>query len=68
MTSRAQPWPLHPPPGPAEALASWLDRTARLYGLSAGDLLRHNLGAASFLLAGQADNDLDWDPHLCRGK
>jgi hypothetical protein len=55
-------WPLHPPPGPAEALSSWLDRTARLYGLSAADLLRHNLGSASFTLSGRDDLDLDWDP------
>lgn len=55
-------WPLHPCPGPAEALSSWLDRTARLYGLSAGDLLRHNLGSASFTLPGHGDLDLDWDP------
>jgi len=39
-------WPLHPSPGPVEALSSWLGRTARLYGLAAGDLLRHNLGSA----------------------
>jgi hypothetical protein len=55
-------WPLHPCPGPAEALSSWLDRTARLYGLSAADLLRHNLGSASLTLPGREDLDLDWDP------
>lgn len=55
-------WPLHPCPGPVEALSSWLDRTARLYGLSAGDLLRHNLGPASFALLARDDLDLDWDP------
>jgi hypothetical protein len=55
-------WPLHPCPGPAGALSSWLDRTARLYGLSAADLLRHNLGSAAFTLAGRGDLDLDWDP------
>lgn len=55
-------WPLHPCPGPAEALSSWLDRTARLYGLSAADLLRHNLGSVSFTLSGRDDLDLDWDP------
>jgi hypothetical protein len=55
-------WPLHPRPGPAEALSSWLDRTARLYGLTAADLLRPNLGPASFTLAGLGDLDLDWDP------
>ena len=55
-------WPLHPRPGPVEALSSWLDRTARVYDLSAADLLHHNLGAASFTLAGRDDLDLDWDP------
>lgn len=55
-------WPLHPRPGPVEALSSWLDRTARLYDLTAADLLRHNLGSASFTLAGRDDLDLDWDP------
>ena len=55
-------WPLHPRPGPVEALSSWLARTARLYGLTAEDLLRHNLGPASFALAGLGDLDLDWDP------
>jgi transposase InsO family protein len=55
-------WPLHPCPGPAEALSSWLDRTARLYGLSAGDLLRHNLGSAFLALPGRDDLDLYWDP------
>jgi len=55
-------WPLHPRPGPVEALSSWLGRTARLYGLTAEDLLRHNLGSASFALAGLGDLDLDWDP------
>jgi hypothetical protein len=47
-------WPLHPCPGPAEALSSWLDRTASLYGMSAADLLRHNLGSVSFTLACRA--------------
>ena len=55
-------WPLHPRPGPVEALSSWLDRTARLYALTAEDLLRHNLGSASFTRAGLGDLDLDWDP------
>ena len=55
-------WPLHPRPGPVEALSSWLDRMARLYDLTAADLLRHNLGSASFALAGRGGLDLDWDP------
>jgi hypothetical protein len=45
-----------------EALSSWLDRTARLYDLTAEDLLRHNLGSASFALAARDSWDLDWDP------
>ena len=35
---------------------------ARLYDLTAADLLRHNLGSASFALAGRGGLDLDWDP------
>ncbi len=57
-------WPVHPRPGPVEALSSWLGRTARLYNLSADDLLRHNLGSACFTLLARddLDLDLDWDP------
>lgn len=55
-------WPLHPRPGPGEALSSWLKRTAGLYGLSAGDLLRHNLDAASALLDDPSPDEVDWDP------
>jgi hypothetical protein len=62
LPGAAPRWPLHPRPGPAEALTSWLDRTARLYDLSARDLLRHNLGSASFTLLARYDLDLDWDP------
>lgn len=40
-------WPLHPRPGPDEALSSWLARVAGVYGLPVQDLLRHNLGLAS---------------------
>lgn len=28
------PWPLHPPPGPLEAMTSWLRRTCTYYGLA----------------------------------
>ena len=27
------PWPLHPPPGDGEALTSWLNRLAEVYGM-----------------------------------
>ncbi|MEU7835693.1 MULTISPECIES: TniQ family protein [unclassified Nonomuraea] len=40
-------WPVHPEPGPGEALTSWLGRLAGLYRLSVEQLLTHNLGAAS---------------------
>lgn len=55
-------WPLHPRPGPGEALSSWLERTAQLYGLSVKDLVRHNLGPASTLLEDPDPVELDWDP------
>lgn len=55
-------WPLHPRPGPVEALSSWLGRTAGLYDLTAVDLLHHNLGSASFALAARGGLDLDWHP------
>jgi hypothetical protein len=43
-------WPLHPPPADGEALSSWLIRLADGYGMTPGQLVRHNLGAASFEL------------------
>lgn len=43
MTPR---WPLHPQPGPLEALSSWLTRIADLYHLSVAELLTGNLGLA----------------------
>jgi hypothetical protein len=55
-------WPLHPRPGPVEALSSWLQRLARLYGLSVTDLLRHNLGAESAQVTDSVLADLDFDP------
>jgi hypothetical protein len=55
-------WPLHPRPGPDEALSSWLARVAGVYGLPVRDLLRHNLGQASALADDPAAADLDWDP------
>ncbi|WP_341358471.1 TniQ family protein [Georgenia sp. M64] len=36
-------WPLHPPPGDGEALSSWLNRLAEIYGLSVEELIRHDL-------------------------
>lgn len=62
MTSGTRRWPLHPPPGPGEALTSWLARMAGLYGMTAGYLLRHNLGEASALLDDPRAADLDFDP------
>lgn len=47
-------WPLHPAPLPGEALTSWLNRIAGAYGLTAADLLAHNLGPTS-LVAGRSD-------------
>jgi hypothetical protein len=60
--SNQRRWPLHPLPGPVEALSSWLTRLAPLYGLSVPALLRHNLGVASCQLSDAALADLDWDP------
>lgn len=55
-------WPLHPQPAPGEALSSWLTRLAGVYGLSVEDLLRHNLGPASFEVGDRNAGGLDWDP------
>lgn len=51
-------WPLHPRPGPLESLSSWLNRLARVYDLSAKDLLARNLD----LLDLAVPADLDFDP------
>jgi TniQ len=59
---RTRRWPLHPPPGPGEALTSWLDRLAALYGMPASHLLRRSLGEASLLLDDPQAVDLDFDP------
>ena len=61
MTRR---WPLHPPPGEGEALTSWLNRLAEVYGLSVEDLLRHNLAAPGVDLPDQRTLDLDPPPWL----
>jgi len=54
---------MHPQPAPGEALSSWLARVAAVYGLPVQDLLRHNLGLASFDPGGGRDAAaLDWDP------
>ena len=60
-TAGACRWPLHPPPGPLEALSSWLERIAFCYGLAGRDLVRHNLGPGAVALS-DAVQDLDWDP------
>jgi hypothetical protein len=62
VTPGGQRWPLHPPPAPGEALTSWLDRLAALYGMPASPLLRHHLGDASALLDRPEAGDLDFDP------
>lgn len=54
-------WPLHPRPGPGEALSSWLGRIADLYGMSLDVLVRHNLGPDYFDLRFDRDS-LDLDP------
>jgi hypothetical protein len=51
-----------PVPGPAEALSSWLDRTARLYGLRPQACCAIISGSAAFTLPGRGDLDLGWDP------
>lgn len=51
-------WPLHPQPGPLEALSSWLARLTGLYHLSVSDLLTGNLGLVGFTVP----EDLDHDP------
>lgn len=61
MTRR---WPLHPPPGEGEALTSWLNRLAEVYGMSVEDLLRHNLAAPGANLPDQQTLDLDPPPWL----
>lgn len=38
-------WPVHPEPGPGEALPSWFGRLASLYRLSVEQLLTHSLGS-----------------------
>ena len=62
MSPGTRRWPLHPPPGPGEALTSWLARLAGLYGMTSGYLLRHSLGEASALLDDPRAADLDFDP------
>ena len=61
MTRR---WPLHPPPSEGEALTSWLNRLAEVYGMSVDDLLRHNLAAPGADLPDQQTLDLDPPPWL----
>ncbi|MGA5134393.1 TniQ family protein [Streptomyces olivoreticuli] len=53
-------WPLHPPPGPLEALSSWLGRLAEPYKMPVHELLRHNLGLVGLALSA----DLDVDPPM----
>jgi hypothetical protein len=53
-------WPLHPQPGPLEALSLWLDRLARLYEMPVKDLLTRNLGLVDL----DVPADLDYDPPM----
>jgi TniQ len=55
-------WPLHTAPAVGEALSSWLLRMAAVYGMSVEQLVRHNLGDASFELVDRNDGTLDRDP------
>lgn len=57
--SAVRRWPLHPQPGPLEALSSWLSRLAELYEMPVPDLL-HNLG----LIDLPVPADLDVDPPM----
>jgi hypothetical protein len=50
-------WPLHPRPVLGESLSSWLGRTAVRYGMTAAELLEHDLGYPGLPLA-----DLDVAP------
>lgn len=59
MTGR---WPLHPPPSEGEALTSWLSRLAEVYGLSAEELIRHNLGPPGLDLLHPHASALDLNP------
>ncbi|MGW5249216.1 TniQ family protein [Streptomyces sp. NPDC004129] len=56
--SAVRRWPLHPQPGPLQALSSWLGRLAELYEMPVHDLLRHNLGLVDLALP----VDLDLNP------
>lgn len=51
-------WPLHPQPGPLEALSSWLARLADLHHLPVAELLTGNLGLVGLTVP----DDLDHDP------
>jgi hypothetical protein len=62
IRARTPRWPLHPPPTPGEALSSWLERIADVYGYSTMDLLRYNLGSASLELGRRPVRDLDLAP------
>jgi hypothetical protein len=50
-------WPVHPLPLAGEALSSWLDRLALVYGYTAEDILRFDLGVGAM-----TSEDLDLDP------
>jgi hypothetical protein len=50
---------VHPQPNQLESLSSWLERLARLYGMSVQELLTHNLGWAN---QAQVSAWIDYDP------
>jgi TniQ len=51
-------WPLHPHPGPLEALSSWLTRIAGLYHVPVAELLTGNLDLVGLIVPA----DLDLSP------
>lgn len=55
-------WPLHPPPSEGEALTSWLNRLAEVYGLSVEELIRHNLAPPGLDRPDPHTSGLDLDP------
>ncbi len=59
MTRR---WPIHPPPGEGEALTSWLSRLGEVYGMSAEELVRHDLTSPGVDLPDHLTRVLDLDP------
>jgi len=55
-------WPLHPPPCEGEALTSWLNRLAEVYGMSVEELVRHGLAPPGLDRPDHLTSVLDLDP------